>query len=103
VQPVHQAQVSPGGLKRLKRRNISAALGKPPSEGPQTVSTSISQPPSVGQPPSVSSLDKLDLRSLTTPGGSRPAVFGEFFISDVLCGGEDSQNPNPDHKDDISA
>jgi hypothetical protein len=45
----------------------------------------------------------MGLQSITTPSGSRPAVFGDSFISDVLRGEEDSQDPNPDHDDDISA
>jgi hypothetical protein len=60
----------------------------------------VGQPASVGPPASVSSLDNLDLQSITTPGGSRPAVFGDSFISEVLRGEEDSQDPHPDHDHD---
>jgi hypothetical protein len=44
----------------------------------------------------------MNLQSITTLGGRHPAVFGDSFISEVLHGEEDSQDPNPDHDEDIS-
>jgi hypothetical protein len=66
----------------------SEYYSEPPMQSTSVISqpSSVSsQPPSVGsQPPSVGNLFSIDLKPITTPGGTQPAVSGNSFLSEVV-------------------